>query len=757
MAIDLILPAQAQIVVFWGEDYRAFYNDAYAPAIGVKHPHALGEPAHRHWGELWDDVGPLLDRVRATGETFHVRDRPFQIDRYGYMEEVFFDISYSAIRDEAGGVAGILCIVSETTERVRALQHLELAQTAGAAGIFEWYPDDGAIRVSDGYRRLYGFAPGAAVTSSVLLERIHPDDRAVSAQQRLMSGAEPEAYVEYRIHRVDTGEERWLSRRGELVRPPGASARFTGVVIDITDRKRAELAAIKLNETLEAQVAERTRERDRIWRNARDLMVVVGVDGVVRAANPAWTAILGFAPEEVIGRPLTHFLHEAGETPLSDELVANAGDGQVQRRYRHKHGLARWISWRTVPEGDVIYAYGRDITEEREAAEALARTEAQLRQAQKMEAVGQLTGGIAHDFNNLLQGITGSLDLIKSRLAQGRTGDLDRFIAAAMSSAERTASLTHRLLAFSRRQPLDPRPLDVNPLISAMEPWLRRTIGETITLELALEPNLWMNLCDAHQLESAILNLVLNARDAMPDGGRLTVESANVDLSDPLEAAERDVRPGQYVRISVCDTGIGMTPEVISRAFEPFFTTKPLGQGTGLGLSMIYGFARQSEGAVKLVSEPGRGTTAKLYLPRFEGPVSTVEPVFTRPPLGGDDEVVLVVEDEPVVRDLIIEVLGGLGYRTLDASTGGEGLAILNSDARIDLVVTDIGLPGMNGRMMIESARAARADLRVLFMTGYAENAAAAAGFLGAGMQLITKPFTMDSLARRVEEMLGKG
>ena len=373
-----------------------------------------------------------------------------------------------------------------------------------------------------------------------------------------------------------------------------------------------------------------------------------------------------------------------------------------------------------------------------------------------MEAVGQLRGGIAHDFNNLLAGIVGSLDLMQTRIAQGRTDTVERYAKAAMSSAQRAAALTHRLLAFSRRQPLDPKPVNANALVASMEDLLRRTIGPLHALELVTAGGLWTTLCDPNQLESAILNLAINARDAMPDGGKLTIETANAHLDDAYAAASRDVIPGQYVCICVTDTGSGMGPEVIARAFEPFFTTKPLGQGTGLGLSMVYGFAKQSEGHLKIYSEVRTGTTVKLYLPRHRGVAPEEEPAAPaqRAPRAEAGETVLVVEDEPVVRDLIVDVLQDLGYRALEAADGPSGLKLLQSRGRIDLLVTDVGLPGLNGRQLADHARERRPDLKVLFITGYAENATLANGFLDPGMEMITKPFAVEALATKIRSMI---
>jgi PAS domain S-box-containing protein len=384
------------------------------------------------------------------------------------------------------------------------------------------------------------------------------------------------------------------------------------------------------------------------------------------------------------------------------------------------------------------------------------RLQEQLRQSQKMEAVGQLTGGIAHDFNNLLTGITGSLELLQTRLVQGRINDLDRFVSAAQGAAKRAAGLTHRLLAFSRRQTLDPRPIDVNRLVADMEELIRRTMGPQITVEVVGAASLWTTLVDPNQLENALLNLCINARDAMPDGGRLTIETANKWL-DQKAGLDRELPPGQYISLSVSDNGTGMSPEVIARAFDPFFTTKPLGQGTGLGLSMIYGFVRQSNGQVRIYSEPSQGTMVSLYLPRFRGeaeqPTNTVEIEYA--PRAAQGETVLVVDDEPTVRMLITEVLEDLGYTALDAADGASGLKALQSDLRIDLLITDVGLPGgMNGRQLADAGRVSRPDLKVLFVTGYAENAAIGNGYLETGMHVMTKPFALHELAQRIKDLI---
>ncbi|OHV78808.1 histidine kinase [Rhizobium sp. LCM 4573] len=468
--------------------------------------------------------------------------------------------------------------------------------------------------------------------------------------------------------------------------------------------------------------------------------------------------------------------HEAVQRAIDPQ-----GSGHYNIEYRTigiEDGKQRWIAasgrafFNTVHGtrfvGTVIDITERKVTEERlhqlnerleeqVEAEIAKRAEAEeaLRQAQKMEAVGQLTGGIAHDFNNLLAGISGSLEVIERRLSQGRSDGIDRFIRGAQTSAQRAAALTQRLLAFSRRQTLDPKPTDVNRLVFGMEDLITRTVGPAIKVEVVGAAGLWPTLIDTAQLESALLNLAINARDAMPEGGKLTIETANKWL-DNRAGQERDLPPGQYISVCVTDTGTGIPKDIADRIFDPFFTTKPIGQGTGLGLSMIHGFVRQSGGQIRVYSEPGHGTTMCLYLPRYTGEITDdAESVDASIPEMGAGETVLVIDDEPTVRMLIVEVLQEAGYVALEAEDGPSGLKILQSDVRIDLLITDVGLPGgLNGRQVADAARLTRPDLKVLFITGFAENAAVGNGHLEAGMEVITKPFVMTELANKITDMI---
>ncbi|MDB5818962.1 MAG: hypothetical protein JWQ11_2602 [Rhizobacter sp.] len=510
------------------------------------------------------------------------------------------------------------------------------------------------------------------------------------------------------------------------------------------------------------QLAQAERERIRIFEMSRDLFAVATFDGHLKVINPAWSRQLGVTEEAILARPFADIIHpdDLAETvDVVARLQAGQPVHQFHVRLRKADGSWLALAWSAVPEAEpgssIFYTVGRDITQETAAAAELLAAQEALRQAQKMEAVGQLTGGLAHDFNNLLMGVSGSLELVDLRIGQGRMSDLKRYIDAAQASLKRAAALTHRLLAFSRRQTLDPKATSVNRLVVGMDDLIRRTVGPSIDVRVHTDPRLWTAMVDAHQLENALLNLCINARDAMPNGGTLTVETSNKAIDERF-AVKRSLPAGEYVSLSVTDSGCGMSADTIEHAFEPFFTTKPLGLGTGLGLSMVYGFARQSDGQVRIHSEVDVGTTVSIFLPRHhadeEADAAADVHAVRR---AQEQKTVLVVDDEETVRMLVVEVLDELGYTTLEAGDGPEGLQLLASGQRIDLLVTDVGLPGgMNGRQLADAARVSRPSLKVLFITGYAQTAAVGSGRMEPGMQVLTKPFTLESLANRVAELI---
>jgi hypothetical protein len=603
----------------------------------------------------------------------------------------------------------------------------------------------------------------------------------VGKKLREMVREEADGWVEFYGDVLRTGKpirfERELVATGRYLaltafRIEPASRQQVAVLFqDITERKRAELALKQLNETLEARIVEAVAERNVL------ADVVNGTNAIIHVVdcNFRWMAINGAALREF--ERLFGIRPQVGDSMLDllDDRPQSKAD--LERRWTRalageefaesvsfsdsndpaSHFEIRYSTLRNA-QGQAIgaYLFAYDVSERLREQKRLSQAEEALRQSQKMEAVGQLTGGIAHDFNNLLTGITGSLELLKTRVSQGRFNELDRYIGAAQDASKRAASLTHRLLAFSRRQTLDPKPVDVNRLVIGMEELIRRTVGPHITVEVVTSVGLWSTFIDAPQLENALLNLCINARDAMPRGGRITIETANRWI-DERGSQSRELIPGQYLSLCVSDTGTGMSPEVINRAFDPFFTTKPLGQGTGLGLSMVYGFVRQSGGQVRIYSEPDQGTNMCLYLPRhYLGAPEEIESADASESTSVQTErTVMIVDDEPTIRMLVAEVLEDQGYIPIEAGEGASALKVLESDARIDLLVTDVGLPGgMNGRQLADAARIIRPDLKVLFITGYAENAIIGNGHLDPGMWVLTKPFTMEAFASRIYEMI---
>ena len=555
---------------------------------------------------------------------------------------------------------------------------------------------------------------------------------------------------------TDRGEEDtwWTFSYSRVLDAEGDVCALFIFTNETTAKVRADAALRDLNASLERQVAERTADRNLAWQLSQELLVVVVPDGSFEAINPLWTELLGWQPHEVLGHKFDEFVHP-DDLPRTMEVFGEVYQRPLKQAYEyrflHKDGHYEWFAWTAAVEGDKVYASGRHTTHERLQAE-------QLVQAQKMEAVGQLTGGLAHDFNNLLAGISGSLELAGQRIRQGRVHEVDKYMIAAQGATKRAAALTHRLLAFSRRQTLAPKVIDVNELASGLLELVQRTVGPAIAVEFVGVAGLWSTLVDAPQLENALLNLCINARDAMPDGGRITIETANRWI-DRDGAKQHDMPEGQYVSLCVSDTGTGMPPDVIAKAFDPFFTTKPLGQGTGLGLSMIYGFAKQSGGQVRIYSEVGEGTNVCIYLPRHLGDAERDDALMvTAPrPEGQAGETILVVDDEPMLRMLVTDVLDELGYTAIEAADSAGGLHVLQSDARVDLLITDVGLPGgMNGRQMADAARVTRPGLKVLFVTGYAENALLNNGQLEPGMSVLTKPFALDTLAARIRELIAK-
>ena len=773
--VALIIESPVPIVLLWGERGTMIYNDAYSGFAGGRHPALLGSEVRQGWPEV-ADFNDLVIKTVLAGGTLAFKDQQLTLHRHGAPEEVWMNLDYSPVRDETGEPAGVIAIVVEMTQRVLADRRTE-AERRRLEQMFEQGPSFMALLegpehriafANHGYRKLVG---NRDVIGKAVAEAL--PDAVQQGYLDILDGvfASGEAYdlsdSLYQVQATPGGivEDRYV----DFIYQPlkDAAGKVTSIFvegIDVTERNRAQAALQELNETLEQRIAERTAQllaREALiktfYTHSSEYHAVLCETeaGSFRyeEANPALLRLYGKTREALLGQTIESLFSPETASELKAHLQKCLRSGQPHR-YERRNGDAIVEAVATpVPAeaggGRRLVVSARDVTEFRSL-------EQQLRQAQKMEAVGQLTGGIAHDFNNLLTGILGSLELLEKRLEQRRLDEIDRYLHGAKSSARRAAALTHRLLAFSRRQTLDPRPTDVNALVRTMEELICRTLGPAITFEFVAAIGLWQTLTDAHQLENALLNLCINARDAMPEGGRLTVETGNRWLDD-RGARERDLPPGQYISLCVSDTGTGMAPDVVTRAFDPFFTTKPLGEGTGLGLSMVYGFVRQTGGQVRIYSEVGKGTMVCLYLPRCDdsGRTDTLAPEAADIASARHGETVLVVDDEQTVRMLMVDLLEELGYVALEACDGQSALKILNTKRPIDLLITDVGLPGgMNGRQLADAAGALRPALKVLFITGYAENAVIGDGHLRRGMHVLTKPFSMDVLASRIGALL---
>jgi PAS domain S-box-containing protein len=736
-----------------------YVNDAYI-AISER-----TEFIGRRFREVFADITgqgfyELFEAVFRTGRG--VVTRGMELRLHGREQTQYVDFALEPIRDAAGTVVGVFVGGYETTDlhrandalragetRLRELnanlerQIIERTQARGLA--WKVTPDLMGALNSRGYfetsnpawNTVLGWSEDEVASMSIF-ELLHPDDVDRTRDGFNLTQIGQPAIRFPNRYRCKDGSYRWISWVGV---PEDGMVYCTGR--DITDELAAEA------------------ERDHLWTLSEDMLARADYGGALSAVNPAWTKVLGWSERELLTNPYANVINQEDlvRTVAALESMRQRNEPtRFENRILASNGEWKSIGWTVSPEPDGVnfIAIGRDLSDYKARERELLVAQEALRQSQKMEAVGQLTGGLAHDFNNLLAGISGSVEVIGAMLKRGRLHDVERYLNAAQNSTRRAAALTQRLLAFSRRQTLDPKPTDVNRLISGMEDLIRRTVGPSVELEVVGAGGLWPTKIDASQLENSLLNLCINGRDAMaPAGGRLTIETANKWL-DQRAAQERDLPAGQYISVCVTDTGTGMSPDVIARAFDPFFTTKPLGEGTGLGLSMVYGFARQSGGTVRIYSEVGRGTTMCLYLPRHLGALDAGEAEELPVAAGqGHGETVLVVDDEPVVRMLIRDVLIENGYVALEAADGPAALRLLESNVRIDLLITDVGLPGgMNGRQVADAARVFRPALKVLFITGYAENALVGNGHLAPGMEVLTKPFVVATLGNRIREML---
>lgn len=771
--VSLMLHAPLPMFLLWGESRVCLYNDGYIPMLGARHPAALAAPFAQVWPEVWDEIGPLIDRAYA-GNSTYFDNFPLLLERSGFPEQAYFTFSYSPLRGPDGVVHGMFCICSETTAQLHAEMALRDSESRWR-NLFENMQEGFFVAqaVRDEQGRIVDFR-FAEVNPAFEIQSGLPSSTAPGQTILELLPLVPESLIQTYARVVESGKPcrfeidlgaangRWYEVRARAV---GQADRIAVLFVDITGRKKAE-EALRRSEAQFRGLAQAMPNQ--AW-TARS-------DGALDWFNDRVRDYAGLGDEKLAGNNWGSIVHP-DDLPVAaaawQRAVATATPYQAEFRLRRSDGAFRWHIARAMPiraeDGSIERWVGTntDIEDQKRATELLElriaqrsreleKTNEELRQSQKMEAVGQLTGGIAHDFNNLLTGVIGGLEMMQARLAQGRHQDADRCAELVMHSAQRAASLTHRLLAFSRRQPLEPRVVCVNELIGSMSELVGRTLGPSIRLEIATGTGVWRTRCDLNQLESTLLNLVINARDAMPDGGVLTLATCNRVVGTDSQSGH-DAAPGEYVSLLVRDTGTGMTAEISRHAFEPFFTTKQLGQGTGLGLSMVYGFARQSGGFVELESEPGAGTTIQVCLPRSGQPLDP-PPRQNRCPVADQQATpctIVVVDDEAQVRELVVAALQDLGHNCLEAPDGPSGLLQLLASPRreIDLLITDVGLPGLDGRQLAARAREVRPGLKVLFITGYAHDAIFD-GDAGSGTELLSKPFTMAELANRVQNLL---
>ncbi len=798
--VRLMLDAKHAMFVFWGPQLGLVYNQPYVQFLQDKHPRALGRPFRDTWPELWPQLGPLIERALA-GESIYIEDMPLVMFRNGRDEQTWFTFSYSPIYDDGGAIVGLYGTGTDTTRRVTTERRLafqlrmadqlrgladplEVARRGsrllgeelgasrvlfgeiledGAHGVFHSNHTDGSLDELHGMFDTGNFGASLFATLRSGRTSVHKD---IDAE---LGTTDPQAACQFRA----------LDTRAEISVPVLREGRLTSILIvndraprawtpyeielvedmaertwNAVERARAEAALHEANYRLEDLLSQRTAERDRLWDMAQEILAIATTEGYFLNCNPAMTETLGWTERELQVVPFSGFAHPDQIEELAGVMAQLAAGKTVTRyeiRTRHRDGSYRWLSWTVVPRDRLLYMAGRDVTEEKQGQEALRQAEDALRHAQKMEAIGQLTGGIAHDFNNMLGTIVGNIELARFHLKAGRADKLYRYLDGASHSANRAATLTHRLLAFARRQTLDPKPTDVNQLVTSMNEMIARTVGPAIAIDLALDSAWRVTSCDPNQLENALLNLVINARDAMPGGGRLLIRTC--DLGRELPQHPAGLAAAEFIRISVSDTGTGMDADTAARAFDPFFTTKPLGQGTGLGLSMVFGFVSQSNGHVSLDSAPGRGTTVHIDLARCDDalPVTPDAAPAADQPGTPRSMTILLVDDEAALRQVLAEVLRDAGHTVFEAGDAATALAKLRHIDRVDLLVSDIGLPGgVNGRQLAETVRGASPATRVLLITGYAESSALDQGAPAPYMGLLTKPFALKDFMARV-------
>jgi PAS domain S-box-containing protein len=781
-------------VLMWGADHVMLYNDAYREIAGERHPSALGTPVARAFPEVWDWNRPILE-AGLNGETVFHRDQPIVFQRPDGPQTMMLDLFYTPVYEANGTVGGVMCTIVDNSARISAETKLaereaELRRVTDAVPMLISYVDRKHIYrfANAAYRDWFDIDPQTMVgrhVESMIGAQAYADRKA--SIDRGLSGETFSA--ETNMPRADGSVRRLEVRYVPHVEPDGSIPGVHILGIDIQERAARE-AAIEFSNARFRTAMDAVHGI--LWTNS--------ADGRMVGEQPGWSALTGQTPDEYQGYGWSNAVHpddSAGSVEAWQQAVATKTMFVYEHRVRRHDGTWRQFAVRALPilgrNGEILEWVGvhTDITHQRAAeaalrdqAETLARqvrhreraeeqlrqlnetlearviaeiaerrqAEIKLAQSQKMEAVGKLTGGVAHDFNNLLQVVSGNLSLLAKDIAGNERAE--KRVANAMAGVSRGAKLASQLLAFGRRQALEPKVVNISRFVQGMDDMLRRAIGEAVEVETVVTGGLWNTFIDPAQIENAVLNLAINARDAMDGRGKLTIELSNAHLDELYARTHDEVTPGQYVLLAVTDTGTGMSPEIIDKVFEPFFSTKAEGKGSGLGLSMVYGFVKQSGGHVKIYSEIGHGTTIKLYLPRALQ-AEDMEINVDNGPIAGGTETVLVVEDDEEVRETVVALLADLGYRVLKAVDAASALNVIDSGIPIDILFTDVVMPGtLKSPELARKAKERLPDIAVLFTSGYTENSIVHGGKLDAGVELLSKPYTRDALARKFRHVI---
>lgn len=745
--VRLMLNTNHPVLIFWGEDLTILYNDAYRATMGPeRHPSSLGARGRLVWDEIWDIIGPEIDQVmRGDGATWNV-ERLVPVTRHGSREDVYWTYSYSPIDDESavGGIGGVLVICSDVTEQHRVKETL----TSERARLLELFrqapgficvlngPDHVFELVNDSYRRLIGGRDPVGQPVREALPELAGQGfyELLDSVYRTGTPFVGEA-VPIMLDLDGTG---MVMRYLNFIYQPilDLDGTVTGIVVEGQDVTGTRTAELRLHAVLDTYAA--------IFDFSRDLICTLDENGVFASVSPRSRELLGYDPEELVGRPSIEFVLPA-DRRRTRETFAEILQGQptvsFENRLVRSDGELVPLLWSGVwvAEQSMIVAVARDLSER-------IRTEELLRQTQRAEALAGLTGSVAHDFNNLLTVIVGNAELLSELLEDDpRTGPMAGMI---LESAERAADLTQRLLAFSRRQHLEPEPVDLGELIASMEPRVRATLGTHVEVDIRIQTGLWLAMLDVGRMETTLVDLCANARSAMPDGGRLSIEVANFTSDGSDGSVHGHVAPGEYVMVSVSDTGSGIPADELTRVFDPFFTTRAVGEGRGLGLSMAQGFIEQSRGGLTIYSEPGEGTTVRMYLPRS---LDSQSARAERAAVVGGDETILLVDDDPLVRRFAAGRLLDLGYTVIEATNGQEALEILVQRDDVDLVFTDVVMPGgMTGAQLVQQASLVRPGIAILYTSGYTRDALDRHGESDAQVHLLGKPYSLEALARHV-------